>query len=365
MIIRSLRLRNFRNYESAWIELSDGMNIITGENAQGKTNLLESLVYLSLTRSHRISDEKKLIREDMPFADIACVLNDEGSEKEIEAIIHRQGKSLLINRSPVKKSSDFIGQLNVVLFAPDDLYLFNDQPRERRRIMNQEITKISPQYLLMLNQYQSLLRERNIILKQDKADERYLDILDEQMAEMEAFIVKMRRDFIDTVNESMASLYREISGDDVRASVRYRCCTGDTDDLRASLLEMHRDSRQHDIERRMTLNGIHREDLIFEKDGISLINTASQGQKRMTMLAFKMALLRYIQKKTGKKPVLLLDDVLSELDSVRRQKLLEMVKKPYQCLITATEIPEEIRKENFREFRIENGTVKYVSGGKE
>ena len=363
MIIRSLRMRNFRNYESASVELSDGMNIITGENAQGKTNLLESLVYLSLTRSHRIADEKKLIRHDMPFADIACVLNDEGDDKEIEAIIHHKGKTLMINRVPVKKSSDFIGQLNVVLFAPDDLYLFNDQPRERRRIMNQEITKISQQYLLSLNQYQSLLRERNIILKQEKADERYLDILDEQMADAESFIVKMRMDFIDTVNESMPFIYREISGDDAASNVRYRCCVGKTDDLRAALLGMHRESRQHDIERRMTLNGIHREDLVFEKDGVSLIQTASQGQKRMTMLAFKMALLRYIQKKTGKKPVLLLDDVLSELDSIRRQKLLEMVRKPYQCLITATEVPEEIKKENFREFRIGNGTVTYVSGG--
>lgn len=364
MIVRNLRLRNFRNYESAVIELGEGMNIITGENAQGKTNLLESLVYLSLTRSHRISDEKKLIREEMPFADIACTVND-GGEKEIEAIIHHKGKTLMISRNPVKKSSDFIGQLNVVLFAPDDLYLFNDQPRERRRIMNQEITKISTPYLLSLNQYQNLLRERNIILKQETADERYLDILDEQMADAESLIVKKRTEFADTVNEAMSGLYREISEDDIRVTMKYRCCIENKDDLRASLLRMHRESRQRDIERRMTLNGIHREDLVFEKDGVSLIQTASQGQKRMTMLAFKMALLRYIQKETGKKPVLLLDDVLSELDSNRQKKLLNMVREPYQCLITATDVPEEIRKGNYREFRIEHGTVINITGGRE
>ncbi len=363
MIVRSLRLRNFRNYEYVSLDLCEGMNIITGENAQGKTNLLESLVYLSLTRSHRIADEKKLIREDMPFADIACRVEDNDSETEIQAIIHNHGKTLLINRNPVKKSSDFIGRLNVVLFAPDDLYIFNDQPRERRRIMNQEITKISPQYLLSLNQYQSLLRERNVLLKQEKTDERYLEVLEEKMAEAETIIVGMRSEFIDTVNEVMPDLYREISGDDIHVGVRYRCCIENKGDLRAELIQMHRESRQRDIERRMTLNGIHREDIVFEKDGVNVIQTASQGQKRMTMLAFKMALLRYIGKKTGKKPVLLLDDVLSELDETRQKKLLEMVQEPYQCLITATSFPEEIRKRNYREFRIENGTAAAVSGG--
>ena len=336
MIVRSLRLRNFRNYENAYLEFGSGMNLITGRNAQGKTNLLESLVYLSLTRSHRISDEKQLIRSDMPFADILCRMEDD-SERELHAIVHNRGKTLMINGTPVKKSSDFIGKLNVVLFAPDDLYIFNDQPRERRRIMNQEITKVSPQYLISLNQYQQLLKERNIILKQEQADERYLDVIDEKMADAETMIVSM---------------------------LRYRCCVDNKSDLRASLLRMHKESRQKDIERRMTLNGIHREDLVFEINDINLIRTASQGQKRMTMLAFKMALLRYIRMKTGKKPVLLLDDVLSELDGSRQKKLLEMVREPYQCLITATEVPEEIRKGNYREFRIENGTVRDVSGGR-
>ena len=141
MIVRSLRLRNFRNYENAYIQLDEGMNIITGNNAQGKTNLLESLVYLSLTRSHRILDEKQLIRTDMPFGDILCRMEDE-TEKELHAIIHSRGKTLMINGNPVKKSSDFIGRLNVVLFAPDDLYIFNDQPRERRRIMNQDFQEL-------------------------------------------------------------------------------------------------------------------------------------------------------------------------------------------------------------------------------
>ena len=185
------------------------------------------------------------------------------------------------------------------------------------------------------------------------------------MADAEAFVIEMRNEFIEAVNGEMGRLYRELSSDDINVTVQYRCCIADKSDLRAALLAMHKESRQKDIERRMTLNGIHREDLIFEINGISLIRTASQGQKRMVMLAFKMALLRYIRMKTGKKPVLLLDDVLSELDENRQKKLLEMVREPYQCLITATEIPTEIKKGNYREFRVENGTVRMVSGGRQ
>lgn len=363
MIIRSLKLRNFRNYENVSIDLCEGMNILTGENAQGKTNLLESLVYLSLTRSHRISSEKKLIRENMPFADIICRMED-GGEKQLRAIIHSQGKTLLINDSPVRRSSDFIGQLNVVLFAPDDLYIFSDHPRERRRIMNQEITKISNQYLMSLNMFQNLLKERNIILKRDHADEKYLDILDEQMSECEETVIRMRRQFAEEVSESMIPLYRELSADsNTEMSLRYRCCIGDEEANKENILAMHRQMRDRDKENRMTVSGIQREDLIFEMNGRNLIQTASQGQKRMTMLAFKMALLRYIRRQTGKQPVLLLDDVLSELDSFRQKKLLEMVQYPCQCLITATDVPDEIRKGSFREFRIHNGTVSLISGG--
>ena len=161
MIIETLRLRNFRNYENLSVSFDPKLNVITGKNAQGKTNLLESIVYLSLTRSHRILNEKKLIRENMPFAEIRCTFSDKDERKELGAVIHPQGKTLIVNRYPVKKSSDFIGLLNVVIFSPDDLYLFNDMPRERRKVMNQEITKISPKYLLSLNRYQNFLKERN------------------------------------------------------------------------------------------------------------------------------------------------------------------------------------------------------------
>ena len=362
MIVKALYLRNFRNYEKTSVVFDPDLNVITGHNAQGKTNLLESLVYLSLTRSHRIADEKKLIRNDMPFADIRCSFEDSGAVRNLQAIIHPHGKTLRVDHVPVKKSSDFIGLLNVVFFSPDDLYIFNDHPQTRRKIMDQEITKVSPGYLSSLNKYRNLMKERNDLLKSPNVDMRYLEILDEQMADVMVPVIQKRIVFAERINQSVSSLYRELSMDseaDVR--IRYKSCCETAD--RDHLLSMLKDSRQRDLDYRMTNTGIHREDLIFEMNGINLVQQASQGQKRMTMLAFKMSLLRYIRAETGKLPVLLLDDVLSELDYDRQRKLLDMIKGNYQCIITATEIPEHMRSMSYTGFTVEDGNVIGLNGG--
>ena len=366
MIVKNIRLRNFRNYEKAEIQFNPNMNLITGKNAQGKTNLLESLVYLSLTRSHRISDDRKLIRENCAFADIQCLYEDD-MERELEAVIHPKGKTLLVRKQPMKRSSEFIGLLNVVLFAPDDLSLFTDAPRERRRIMNQEITKISSHYLLSLNQYQKLLKDRNVLLKSMHIDGTLLDTLDEQMAQAQVSIVKMRQEFADKIEKILPDKYVELAEDDPKVSVRYEGCLEkipeNDDEIYQNLLAMHRNAREKDLEYHMTTAGCHHDDLIFEMNGSNLINTASQGQKRMVMLAFKLSLLNYIEEKTGKKPVLLLDDVLSELDQQRQQKLLKMVTGPYQCIITATEVPVFLKNQDMSEFHIENGIITQTAGG--
>ncbi len=356
MKVETLQLRNFRNYENTSVAFSPDLNVITGHNAQGKTNLLESLVYLSLTRSHRIADEKKLIRNDMPFADIRCRIDDEGIKKDLRAIIHPNGKTLRIDQIPVKKSSDFIGAVNVILFSPDDLYIFSDHPQTRRKIMDQEITKVSPGYLTSLNKYRNLMKERNDLLKNMNIDMRYLDILDEQMADLMEAVIAKRQKFIETVNLHMPQIYRELSMDEtVTVNVRYKKCCMEAD--REHLLQMMKDSRQRDIDYRITNNGIHREDLLFEMNDVSLIQQASQGQKRMTMLAFKMALMKYIQAETGKQPVLLLDDVLSELDAERQRRLLEMIRGRCQCIITAAEIPAHMKNLAWTGFYVEQGRI--------
>ncbi len=357
MIAEELRLKNFRSYESCSIQFSPEMNIITGDNAAGKTNLLESLVYLSLTRSHRISDDSQLIRHGSEYAEVSCSFKD-GIEKRISALIRQDGKTLMVERQPVKRSSEFVGLLNVVLFAPDDLGIFNDAPRSRRRIMNQEITKISPKYLAALSDYQTLLKERNSLLKNAAPDGRMLEVLDAQMIQKSAVIIKARRAFVSGISQYMKAQYLSLSDEDLDCRLSYSSCI-DTEgaEIETQLEHMYFDARQRDIENHVTGNGIHREDLIFELDHRSVTEHASQGQKRMVMLAFKMSLLQFIEYASKKKAVFLLDDVLSELDRNRQQKLLELISGKWQCMITATELPSYLKMNSLTEFKIRDGKI--------
>lgn len=359
MIVSDIRIRNFRNYERAELTLDERMNLITGHNAQGKTNLLESLVYLSLTRSFRISDDRLLIRTGSEFARIACtVKDDQGRKNSLDAIIHSGGKNLSVNRVPVKKTSEFAGLLNTVLFSPDDLGIFLDAPRERRRLLDQEITKVSSGYLFALKNYRNLLKDRNALLKQRTPDEAYLEVLETRMIQEEVTIIQERRAFLKTISLYLPQYYRTLSGEENTAGIRYlSCIPNDTENLEAALQEMYEESRVRDIELHSTNCGIHREDIQFTLNGDNVINSASQGQKRMVMLGFKLAILKFIEEVSRKKAVLLLDDVLSELDIDRQKTLMGMIREPYQCVITGTEIPEFLKTGQLKEFRIEHGEV--------
>jgi DNA replication and repair protein RecF len=363
MIIKTVKLRNFRNYKYSEFEFNKGLNFITGNNAQGKTNLLESLVYLSITRSHRILDDKKLIKDGEMFADIKCSFIDEDKMKDIETIIHPKGKTLMVHHQPVKKSSDFVGLLNVVLFSPDDLTIFSDAPKERRKIINQEISKISNKYLSALSNFQNLLKERNLLLKQYSVNQILLDTLDEKISEYELVIIQHRKIFIEMIDSYITAIYHKLSEDITDVHVKYKSCI-ENEISYESILKAHKENRQRDIENHVTSFGIHREDILFEMNGKPLIECSSQGQKRMTVLSFKISLLKYIQKETGKLPVLLLDDVLSELDHQRQIKLIEMVGNEYQCIITSTDIPSFLRNKEMKIFQIENGNLINTTGGK-
>lgn len=360
MIIQKLELRNFRNYTDLSIDLYERLNIFTGDNAQGKTNLLESIVFLSTTRSHRISDEKKMIRYGSEFALLSCIYKSDGSDEKLKAIIHPKGKTLMKNGYPVMKTSDFIGSLNTVVFTPDDLRIFDDSPRERRKLINQELTSVSRSYMNGLSKYQSVLKERNILLKNEHPDDSLLDILDTQLAEAEAMIYRQRKEFTDYLNRWLTKIYARLSGETDEIRICY-VTQSDSDDI-SILKEKRKAVRRRDLEFRVTTTGIHKDDFIFTKDGRNMTECASQGQKRMVMLGFRLALLLFIREKTGRRPVLLLDDVLSELDREKQVRLLDMVAEKYQCVITATEIPECVNGLSYREFHIEDGKVTAIKG---
>ena len=360
MIVKTLRLRNFRNYESLSITFDPQMNWILGDNAQGKTNLLESLVCLSITRSFRIAEDRKLIRTGAEFADLSCMIQAE-NEVSLREVIHTGGKTLFVNRRPVLKTSEFIGLLNTVLFSPDDLGIFLDAPAARRKLLDQEITKVSSGYLFALRKYRSLLKDRNSLLKQQKPDTAYLSVLEERMREESALIIRERREFIASINSRIRDLYRNLSGEDSVLALQYQCCIRDMPE-EEGLRTLYENTRAKDLELHMTTGGVHRDDIVFTLNGENVIYTASQGQKRMIMLAMKLAFIPYIEEKRGSRAVLLLDDVLSELDEERQRRLIGLIRHTGQCVITGTEMPAFLRSENPKIFTVSRG---HMIGGSE
>lgn len=352
MIVKNISLRNYRNYEKIDISFDEKINYFIGNNGQGKTNLLEAILFLSLTKSHRINDDKKLIKYNSPFTKITSLINDE-EDKKMEVIIHQSGKSLSINNIQINKVSDFIGKLNVILFSPDDLFLFNDQPRERRKVIDQEISKINQKYLLTLNKYKNLIKDKNNLLKNKEIDINYLDVLNEQLINESKIIINERKKIIEVLNKNIKRIYKLLSNEDKDIFIEYKCCVED-----GNLRRLYEETKQKEIDYRVASVGPHREDYLFLMDNEPLINIASQGQKRMVVLAFKLSLINYIYQQTNKYPVLLLDDVLSELDKNHRERLINLLKDKNQCIITTTEDIDI--KENIKKFYVEDGTVKEI-----
>ena len=357
MIIKNISLRNYRNYEKVDVNFDEKINYFIGNNGQGKTNLLEAILFLSLTKSHRINDDKKLIKDNNNFSKINALIYDEKDIK-LETIIHKNGKSLSINNYQINKVSDFIGKLNVILFSPDDLFLFNDLPRERRKIIDQEISKINQKYLFSLNKYKNLIKDKNNLLKNKEIDINYLDVINEQLIDESEVIIKERIKIIEILNKNINRIYKLLSNENNEISIEYKKCIDDVD-IKDGLKKLYENTKQKDIDYRVASEGIHREDFLFLMGKEPLINIASQGQKRMVVLSFKLSLINYIYQQTNKYPILLLDDVLSELDKNHRERLINLLKDKNQCIITTTE-DIDIDK-NIKKFYVKNGTVKEIS----
>lgn len=341
MKVTQIRLRNFRNYESCQLNPDPGINVLIGKNAQGKTNLLESLVLLSTTRSHRAAADQDLIREHEEFCKAECRLDTE-PETVLQAVIHEKGKTLMIHRQPVSRSSEFIGRLNAVLFAPSDLELFEAPPKVRRRLMDVEIGKVSAVYMQHLSSYMKLLKERNSLLKREPVNPAMLDVLDEQLIDQEIQVLLMRRQFLEMMNRQLTSCYNGLSAETAQVSVRYHTVSENTDpqQIRGELHRKMKENRERDKILKTTASGIHRDDLSFQLNGRDVVSYASQGQRRMIVLAWKLSLMEFIRNRRHEMPVLLLDDVLSELDQEKRIRLFALIPESVQTFITTTEIHE-------------------------
>lgn len=329
MLVKTLNLNNYRNYSSGSFNFDPHLNIIIGPNGIGKTNILESLIVVSNTKSFRTLNDQDLIKKTCEYSRIECLSDDD----TYKVVINQNGKTLYVNNNPIKKTSEFIGKINCILFKPADLELFNQSPKERRRLLDLEIGKVSKNYLHAILTYTTLLKDKNKLLKENKIDDVYLNLLEEQMILPIQTIITEREDFIKIINSYINNFYYQISGIKADIKIEYKKCA----DINHIKEEINK-SRDKDMYYHYTTFGPHHEDYVFMMNGYELNSIASQGQTRMVLIAFKLSLVEYIKQKIKKTPILLLDDILSELDINNRERLLNIIPKDTQVIITGTDL---------------------------
>ena len=355
MYISSLELADFRNIASLHMEFSQGTNILYGENAQGKTNILESLYMLSTTKSHRGVRDRDMIRFGREESHIRSLIMKSGIDYRIDMHLRKnKSKGIAINGQRIKKASELIGILHIVFFSPEDLGIVKNGPAERRRFMDMELCQLDASYLHNLNQYNKTVENRNRLLRDiymfpDLKET--LDVWDAQLVNFGSKIIESRRRFILDLNGIVGEIHGKLSGGREHLSLLYEPNTAAED-----LEERLRFSRERDIHMKTTSTGPHRDDFSFMDGEIDLRRYGSQGQQRTCALSLKLSEIDLVKKMIGHRPVLMMDDVLSELDSGRQNYLLNTI-GGIQTFITCTGLDEFVNN-RFRidqVYRVENG----------
>ncbi len=336
MKLKALELKNFRVYKHLEYSCHPRLNIILGDNAQGKTSILESIHMLGITKSHKTLRDVEVIQSECEHAKIRGSLLLEDTPLELDVVISKNGKKAKYNRIEIKKLSEYVGYLNVVMFAPEDLDLIKGSPSERRRFMDLEIGKLKKSYITYLIQYRRILKERNEVLKGIQQKKKYnhtiLEILTEQLIHYGEKIIQARIEFIEMLNDIVQEKYLNISGESITVNLTY------TPSIKDNLKEAYAKRQRQDILFGNTQNGPHRDDFEITFEGIPIKTYASQGQIRSMVLAIKLAIVEMIYKEKAQYPIVLLDDVFSELDSSRQINLLDHLNPETQLFITTTDL---------------------------
>lgn len=371
MYIEELKLTNYRNYESATVTFENNVNVILGENAQGKTNIMESIYVLGMAKSHRTSNDKDLIRWDTEYAKIEGRVEKTRGSVPLELIISKKGKKAKFNHIEQQKLSQYVGNMNVVMFAPEDLHLVKGSPQVRRRFIDMEIGQVSPVYLHDIGQFQKILQQRNQYLKQlqikKQSDVTFLQVLTEQYVEMAVKVIKRRYEFIQMLEKWAQPIHSGITRNLETLEIEYRPFIDVSEETDWSkMVEILSDKlekqQSREIERGVTLLGPHRDEIVFFVNGRDVQTFGSQGQQRTTALSVKLAEIELIHSEIGEYPILLLDDVLSELDDYRQSHLLNTIKDKVQTFVTTTTV-DGIDHQTLKDaatFIVENGTLEQV-----
>lgn len=365
MKIQNLNLKNFRNYNKLDISFNDKLNIIIGNNAQGKTNILEAIYYLSITKPISINNDKSIIMRDKEGTSISTVVVDKDSSNKLTVNVTSNGKKLLINSNEIKKHSDFIGKLKVILFTPDSLGIIKEGPGNRRRFLNIEISQLYVRYINILNEFNVILKQRNEYLKiirEGNYNKEYMNILNEKFISLSIDIYKYRKKFIDLLNRYIGSIFKDISSYE-GLSLMYitNIDLSDMNNIEKVLMEKIDAGFNREVVYGSTLIGPHRDDFSFILEDNDLLLYGSQGQLKMAVLALKLAEIEVFKDICGENPVILLDDLFSELDINKRNKVINYLNKDMQTIITTTDLSnvDEEYINNSYIFEIENGAVIY------
>jgi DNA replication and repair protein RecF len=365
MIIKSLELNNFRNYEHLAIDFSEGTNILYGDNAQGKSNILEAVFISSTTKSHKFSKDKDIINFNQQEAHIRTYIKKDDDIIKVDMHLHDgKSKGIAIDNQRIKKAADLMGILNVVFFSPEDLAIIKNSPSERRRFANMELCQLDSYYLHNLNHYNRIINQRNKLLKDIAINPSLKDTIslwNEQLFLYGSRIIERRDSFCEQLNEIIKRMHRKLSGDKEELRMVYEADTS-IEEFENKLIG----NLEKDIKLKQTTVGPHRDDFSFFINGIDIRKFGSQGQQRTAALSLKLSEIELIKKITNDTPVLLLDDVLSELDSNRQNFLLNHI-GDIQTVITCTGLDEFInnRFEIDRIFRVVDGNAVMLEGVEE
>ena len=357
MIIKSLELMNFRNYEFLDLKFSEGTNILYGDNAQGKTNVLEAIYLSATTKSHKGSKDKDIVCFDKEEAHIRTYLAKEGIEYKIDMHLRKnKSKGVAVDGQKLKKAADLLGLLNVVFFSPEDLSIIKNGPAERRRFVDMELCQLDNFYLYNLNHYNKIVNQRNKLLKDMYFNPQLKDTLniwDSQLVSFGSKIIERRRMFVGQLNEIIYGIHKKLSGDREELIIKY-----EPDVEIGKFEDAMRAGQEKDIKLKQTGVGPHRDDFSFTVGDIDIRKFGSQGQQRTAALSLKLSEIELVKKVAKDTPVLLLDDVLSELDSNRQQFLLNTI-GDIQTIITCTGLDEFVnnRFEIDKIFKVVDGTI--------
>ena len=337
MIITDLNLVNFRGYKNTKISFTPGINLFVGENAAGKTTLLEAIYYLSLTRSFRTSSNSELIKSGEQTSRIDAKITEGERKKQIKVLITKDAKKIICNDKPISKLSELSNIINVVSFQPKDVLMFDDSPRIRRNFLDVSISKVDQNYLHCISKYDKLVKERNELLKSAKMDDITLEVITSEIINVSEYIVKRRKRYIDEINEYLSTIVKHIKGEKEVIKLVYRPFVEPDEQFIENAKKVFENAKENDLKHKSTSVGIHREDycaLLNDKD---LSEYGSQGEKRMITLALKLCPYFLVGDK-DKKPIVVLDDVMSELDPNHQRLLARFLSKFEQVFITANKL---------------------------